>query len=114
MGSVHYLSPEVLVGKPFSIASDIYAAGVTFYQLLTGVLPFEGSTKEVADAQIKKEFPNASLINPEVDENLNEIILKSVSKNPKNRYKNADEFKEAILVYLEGRQIKKSFWSKLF
>ena len=114
MGSVHYLAPEVLVGKPFSIASDIYASGVTFYQLLTGILPFEGSTKEVADAQIKKPFPNAGLINAEVDENLDEIIQKATEKNPKNRYKNAEEFKEAILAYLEGRKIKKSFWSRLF
>lgn len=114
LGSVHYMAPEVLIGKPFSVASDIYAAGVTFYHLLTGVLPFEGSTSQVADAQLKKPFPKASLINSEVDENLDKIIQKATSKNAKNRYKNADEFKEEILAYLEGRQIKKSFWSKLF
>ena len=57
---MHFLAPEVLQGRPFSVASDIYAAGITLFQLVTGVLPFDGSTKDVAEAQVKKEFPRAS------------------------------------------------------
>ena len=114
LGSVHYLAPEVLQGKPFSIASDIYASGVTFFQLVTGILPFDGSTKEVAEAQIKKPFPNASSYVISLSKELDELIQKAVAKNPKNRYKNANEFSEAIKLFLQGKKQKKSLLSRFF
>ena len=114
LGSVHYLAPEVLQGKPFSIASDIYASGVTFFQLVTGILPFDGSTKEVAEAQIKKAFPNASSYVISLPKELDELIQKAVAKNPKNRYKNANEFGEAIKLFLQGKKQKKSLLSRFF
>lgn len=114
LGSVHYLAPEVLQGKPFSIASDIYASGVTFFQLVTGILPFDGSTKEVAEAQIKKPFPNASSYVISLSKELDELIQKAVTKNPKKRYKNANEFSEAIKLFLQGKKQKKSLLSRFF
>ena len=114
LGSVHYLAPEVLQGKPFSVASDIYAAGITFFQLVTGILPFDGSTKEVAEAQVKKPFPAASSYVISLPKELDELIQKAVAKNPKNRYKNAKEFSEAIRLFLEGKKQKKSLFSRFF
>ena len=114
LGSVHFLAPEVLQGKPFSVASDIYAAGITFFQLVTGNLPFDGSTKEVADQQIKRAFPNASNYVTSIPKEIDEIILKAVEKNPKNRYKNAEEFKRAIQLFLLGKKEKKSLLKRLF
>ena len=114
LGSVHFLAPEVLQGKAFSVASDIYASGITFFQLVTGILPFDGSTKEVADAQVKKEFPSASNFVTSIPKDLDEIIKKAVEKNPKNRYKNAEEFSEAIRLFLLGKKQKKSLFSRFF
>ena len=114
LGSVHFLAPEVLQGKPFSVASDIYAAGITFFQLVTGNLPFDGSTKEVADQQVKRAFPNASNYVTSIPKEIDEIILKAVEKNPKNRYKNAEEFKRAIQLFLLGKKEKKSLLKRLF
>ena len=114
LGSVHFLAPEVLQGKPFSVASDIYAAGITFFQLVTGVLPFDGSTKDVADAQVKREFPSASNYVTSIPKDLDEIIKKAVEKNPKNRYKNAEEFKQTIQLFLLGKKQKKSLFSRFF
>lgn len=114
IGSVHFLAPEVLLGNPFSVASDIYASGVTFFQLVTGVLPFEGTTKEVSDKQIKSAFPNASFFNTSVPKEIDEIIFKAVEKNPKKRYKNADEFRRAISDFLEGKKHKRSLLERLF
>ena len=107
LGSVHFLAPEVLQGKPFSVASDIYAAGITLFQLVTGNLPYDGSTKEVAEQQVKKEFPKASNYVTSIPKEFDEIILKAVEKNPKNRYKNAEEFKKAIQLFLLGKKEKK-------
>ena len=114
LGSVHFLAPEVLQGKPFSVASDIYAAGITLFQLVTGVLPFDGSTKEVADCQVKKEFPKASNYVTLIPKSFDEIILKAVEKNPKNRYQNAAEFKLAIEQFLSGKKQKKSLFGRFF
>ena len=114
LGSVHFLAPEVLTGKPFSISSDIYAAGITFFQLVTGVLPFDGSTEEVADAQVKRECPNPSNFSTSIPKEIDEIIFKAVAKNPKNRYKNASEFKDAIQAFLSGKKQKRSIFSRLF
>ena len=114
LGSVHYLAPEVLTGEKFSVSSDIYAAGVTFFQLLTGILPFDGSTKEVAEAHVKKEFPNPKIYVTNIPDQINDIIQKSVAKNPKNRFKTAEEFKEAISGFLSGKKEKKGLFSRFF
>ena len=114
LGSVHFLAPEVLTGEPFSVSSDIYAAGITFFQLVTGILPFDGSTQEVADAQVKRECPRPSSFQTSIPKDIDEIILKAVAKNPKNRYKSAVEFKNAILAFLSGKKQKRSIFSRLF
>ena len=114
LGSVHFLAPEVLQGKPFSIASDIYAAGITFFQLVTGVLPFDGSTKEVAEAQVNKEFPCPSNYVTSIPKEFDKLVLKAVEKNPRARYKNAEEFKGAIQDFLLGKKQKKSLLSRFF
>ena len=114
LGSVHFLAPEVLTGKPFSISSDIYAAGITFFQLVTGVLPFDGSTQEVAEAQLKKECPKPSNFSTSIPKEIDEIILKALEKNPRNRYKTAKEFSKAIKDFLCGKQQKRSFFSRFF
>jgi len=114
LGSVHFLAPEVLQGKEFSTLSDIYAAGVTFFQLITGILPFDGKTEEIAQMQIKKEFPKPSYYCSSIPEQIDEIILKSVSKNPRKRYLSANEFKEAIEGFLSGKKVKRSLLDRFF
>ncbi len=114
LGSVYYLAPEVYQGKPYSIASDIYAAGVTFFHILTGRTPFEGSTEEIAKAHIKKDFPKPSSFNSLIPKEIDEVILKAVKKNPNLRYKNAKEFQDAILNALNGVKVKRSFFDRIF
>lgn len=114
LGSVHFLAPEVLSGEPFSIYSDIYAAGITFFQLVTGVLPFDGSTEQVAEMHVKKACPAPSQIQTTIPKELDGIILKSLEKNPKKRYQSALEFKQAIMSYLTGKKEKKSFLKRFF
>jgi len=114
LGSVHFLAPEVLSGEPFSICSDIYAAGITFFQIVTGVLPFDGSTEKVAEMHLKKACPAPSKFQTTIPKDLDEIILKSLEKNPKKRYQSSSEFKSAIMAYLTGKKEKKSFLKRFF
>jgi len=114
LGSVHFLAPEVLTGEPFSVCSDIYAAGITFFQLVTGILPFDGTTEKVAEMHLKKACPAPSKFQTTIPKEIDEIILKSLEKNPKKRYQSAAEFKQAVLSYLTGKKEKKSFLKRFF
>lgn len=97
MGSVFYLAPEICEGKQSTIQSDIYSAGVTFFELITGRLPFEeGHAIDIAIAQIKKPFPSASKFTPSVSKEIDKIIQKACKKKPKDRYSSAGEMKNAI------------------
>mgnify|MGYP003321672963 CR=1 FL=1 len=114
LGSVYYLAPEVYSGKPYSVESDIYAAGVTFFHILTGKTPFEGTTEEIAKAHMRKDFPKPSSINLSIPKEIDQIILKATKKNPAARYHSAKEFQLDILNYLNGKKVKKSFLDRIF
>ena len=92
MGSVHYLPPEQANGKGSTIKSDIYSMGILFYELLTGVLPFKGDNAvEIALKHMKDPLPSVIKQNPLVPQSVENIILKSTAKNPKNRYNDVKE-----------------------
>ena len=115
-GSIHYLAPEVIQGNPPSFRSDIYALGITFFELLTGKLPFnEIEFKEVAKAHLLKPFPSLDSYCPTLSLEVESIILKACSKNPLDRYKSVEEMLHDINNIKEPyKKEKKSFWKKLF
>src|SRR5574344_2296566 len=86
MGSVHYLPPEQASGKGATIQSDIYSMGIIFYELLTGTLPFRGDNAvEIALKHMRDPLPNLRETNPAIPQSIENIILRSAAKNPKNR-----------------------------
>jgi len=98
VGSVHYLAPEISQGKPASIQSDIYAAGVTFYELLTGHVPFDKDTPvNVAVAHVKEKFPPVKKYVPNCPKEIEKIIANATRKRLNDRYKGADEFYDDLL-----------------
>lgn len=118
LGSVFYLAPEVCSGKAATIQSDIYALGVTFFELITGRLPYEeGHAIDIAIAHIKKPFPSVTKYCPEISKEIDKIILKACKKNPKDRYKSADEMLKAIKTSMENKdnfKQKRSFLQRIF
>lgn len=98
MGSVFYLAPEICEGKQSSIQTDIYSIGVTFFELITGRLPYEeGRAVDIAIAHVKKPFPSATKYSPTVPKEIDRIILKACKRNPKERYATCEEMKNAIV-----------------
>ncbi len=92
MGSVHYISPEQARGGYCDERSDIYSLGITMYEMVTGILPFEGdNTVAVALAQLQEPITRPSLYNPEIPVSLEGIILKCTEKKPERRYSKMDE-----------------------
>lgn len=98
VGSVHYFSPEQARGGKATVQSDIYSASVVLYEMATGELPFTAeSPVSVALKQITEEPDPPSRRNPEVSPELEEIILKGMSKNPADRYASAADMKQALV-----------------
>ena len=118
VGSVHYLAPEISQGKPATIQSDIYAMGVTFYELLTGHVPFEKDTPvNVAVAHVKEKFPPVKKYLPSCPKEIEKVIAKATKKNLNERYKGADELYEDLQELNKNPQVlkdKRSFIARLF
>lgn len=92
MGSVHYLPPEQASGRGSTTKSDIYSMGIMFFELLTGKLPFKGDNAvEIALKHMKDPVPSIRKINPNIPQSIENIVLKSTAKNPKNRYEDVRE-----------------------
>ncbi|MBQ2945809.1 MAG: Stk1 family PASTA domain-containing Ser/Thr kinase [Clostridia bacterium] len=97
IGTVHYISPEQASKNKVDAKSDIYSLGITLYEMVTGVLPFEGdSPVNIALKQIQERPKPPREINPNIPKGLEEIIMKAICKRPDNRYGSADEMCEAI------------------
>jgi len=118
VGSIHYLAPELCCGQQATIQSDIYACGITFYQLLTGHLPFEdGTFQDIAEAHVKKTFPHLNKYKPEIAPVFDSIIQKACARDPRDRYVTAQEMLDAIHIAMakkENMKEKHSFLQKLF
>lgn len=98
VGSVHYMAPEIASGKLASFKSDIYATGVTFYELITGHVPFEKKTPvDVAVAQVREKFPSVKKYLTQCPKEVEKIIYKATRKNPKERYQSANEMYEDLV-----------------
>lgn len=99
-GKVCYAAPELVLGdlKHQSKTTDIYALGVTLFQLVTGHLPFEGSFAEVYKKQLNDKLPLKEIS----DKSLRSIIEKATDKDQNKRYQSAAEFRVAIDEWMAG------------
>ena len=117
VGSVHYLAPELSQGNQANIESDIYSLGITFFELLTGKVPFDDeSPVTVALMHIKDKMPSVRKLNPKVPPIVEKIISKATEKNPYNRYHSCFDMRKDIDRILRDPEIikKKSFFGRLF
>lgn len=92
VGSVHYFSPEHAKGVTTGEKSDLYSLGIVLYQMLTGQLPFLGESPiSVALKHLQEHFEEPRKVNPMIPQSVENIILKSMRKNPAERYQSAKE-----------------------
>lgn len=92
IGSVHYISPEQARGEITDEKADIYSVGVVLYEMLTGQLPFQSDNAvSVAIMQLQSDAKRPREINPDIPLGLEQITLKAMQKNPRDRYQSAAE-----------------------
>ena len=92
IGSVHYISPEQARGDITDNKADIYSVGVVMYEMLTGQLPFQSDNSvSVAIMQLQSDPKSPREINPDIPVGLEQIIMRAMQKNPKDRYQTAAE-----------------------
>ena len=92
VGSIHYMAPEQAKGAVADARSDIYSLGIVMYEMLTGQLPYTGSTpEEIAIKHINGKPIKPRQIKPEIPEKMEQIVLKAMSSDLQNRYQTANE-----------------------
>ncbi len=107
IGSVHYISPEQAKGDTTDPKADIYSVGVMLYEMLTGMLPFEAdSAVSVAIKQISDTAIRPRDIDPEIPEPLEEITMRAMAKEPRDRYASAATMRADIEEFKRNPSIR--------
>jgi tetratricopeptide (TPR) repeat protein len=97
LGTLPYLAPEVLAGRPADPRTDVYGLGVVLFEALTGTLPFPGQHREAVLFSKLHEPPRSPRsLRPDVPPALEALVLKALERMPEHRFQSAEEFADAL------------------
>ncbi len=104
VGTLHYMSPEQIVGsKHIDGRADIYSLGVTLYKLATGEVPFNAPTEfALMMAQVEAPPLPPSKLRPDLSPQLEDLILRAMAKKPLERFQTIRQFTTALLEMRRG------------
>ena len=106
LGTLAYMSPEQMLGKTVTPASDIFSLGSVMYEMCTGRRAFPANTHgEILDAVLHREPDAIARFNYELPEELERIVRKAMSKRPDERYQSADD------LIVDVRSLRRKFES---
>lgn len=106
IGSAHYFSPEQAKGSYANIKSDIYSLGIVLFEMLTGELPFSGTSPiSIALKHLQEDIPDPRELNPAIPQSVENVILKALSKDPIHRYEKVEDMREDMRTALDPNRL---------
>ncbi len=105
LGTPNYMSPEQAKAvRSLDVRSDIYSLGVTFYHMLTGVVPFHGETSMLTMLKHLNEEPVAPMTRRDtLSKGCNDVVLKMLAKSRRDRYQTAEHLITDLALVMEGK-----------
>ncbi len=106
-GSAHYIAPEQAVSSANAVPqSDLYSLAICLYEMLTGRVPFDdNSAMSVALKHLSDPPPPPRQLNPNIPEEVENVLLKALEKEPEDRYETLTAFYEALKVAFESTSL---------
>ncbi|HLI06950.1 MAG TPA: protein kinase, partial [Ktedonobacteraceae bacterium] len=103
MGTPDYMAPEQVTGNTIDGRTDLYALGIVLYQMMTGATPFQGGTPmQIAVRHLQTPPPSPRLLRPELPVAAEQVVLRSLAKQPADRYNRAQDLANAFRIALES------------
>jgi predicted ATPase/class 3 adenylate cyclase/tRNA A-37 threonylcarbamoyl transferase component Bud32 len=100
-GKFAYMAPEQAIGHGVDCRSDIFAAGIILYELITGQRLYAGKDRKEKMRMVRNaEIPPPRAVNPEIPSRLEEILLKVLARDPDDRYQQSRDFQEDLQAFL--------------
>lgn len=104
LGTPAYMSPEQLINSHVDARTDIYALGVLTYQMVSGILPFDGQVFSVLQKHLNEPPPPLRDLLFDLPPQVERAVFKALEKKPDDRYTSAQEMVDAFRAAVEGRQ----------
>jgi serine/threonine protein kinase/tetratricopeptide (TPR) repeat protein len=105
VGTMPYMSPEQIEGKPLDPRSDIFSLGIVLYEMATGARPFGGDSSPALMSSILKDRPAAvAKCRPEVPSDVSDLIDRCLAKKPRDRIQTASEILAAFKAPRRSRE----------
>ncbi|HEV2692454.1 MAG TPA: serine/threonine-protein kinase [Verrucomicrobiae bacterium] len=97
-GTPYYVAPEKIKREPETFLSDMYSLGATLYHAITGHVPFDAPTPdEVVQAHVYTPLTPPNQVVPEISQATSDALVRSLAKNPADRFMSYDEFQMALV-----------------
>lgn len=97
MGTAWYMAPEQVLNRKVDARTDIYALGVTLYEILSGQVPFRADSEyEILSAHVQRQPELPTLHYPHIPQSCVSAVMKALEKEPESRFASTDEFIAAL------------------